>query len=146
MTASAALPLSGIKIVELHAIGPVPYAGQLLRRMGAQIQRVSPPADPGLGVNTREEFDLLNAGKERVYLLGFELKRERGRAAFTLEESLDELARLADSAGLEVVGQARCDTLRIDQTPAGGVLVCDSIINVSMDGVLWQIPCKIAPS
>ena len=44
-------PLSGIRIVELHAIGPVPFAGQLLRSLGARVQRVSPPADPGLGAS-----------------------------------------------------------------------------------------------
>ena len=77
MTANA-LPLAGIKIVEMHAIGPVPYAGQLLRRLGARIVRVSPPADPGLGVAAKEEFDLLNAGKERVFL---DLKSPEGRSA-----------------------------------------------------------------
>ena len=28
---TASLPLAGLKVVELHAIGPVPFAGQLLR-------------------------------------------------------------------------------------------------------------------
>lgn len=57
------LPLTGLKVVELHAIGPVPFAGQLLRKLGATVHRVSPPVDPGLGVPSRAEFDLLNLGK-----------------------------------------------------------------------------------
>ena len=28
-------PLSGLKVVELHAIGPVPFGGQVLRSLGA---------------------------------------------------------------------------------------------------------------
>ena len=43
-------PLAGLNVVELHAIGPVPFAGMLLRNLGATVTRVSPPVDPGLGV------------------------------------------------------------------------------------------------
>ena len=66
MNASANQPLAGLKVIELHAIGPVPFAGQLLCSLGAQVTRVSPPADPALGVAMRLEYDLLNAGKERL--------------------------------------------------------------------------------
>jgi alpha-methylacyl-CoA racemase len=47
MSDPTSLPLDGLKIVELHAIGPVPFAGQLLRGLGAEVARVSPPNDPG---------------------------------------------------------------------------------------------------
>ncbi|MEZ5740995.1 MAG: CaiB/BaiF CoA-transferase family protein [Burkholderiaceae bacterium] len=57
------LPLAGLRVIELHAIGPVPYAGMSLRSLGAEVIRVSPPSDPGLGVGIAPEFDLLNAGK-----------------------------------------------------------------------------------
>lgn len=57
------LPLSGVNVVELHAIGPVPFAGMLMRNLGANILRVSPPSDPGLGVSSQNQYDLLNAGK-----------------------------------------------------------------------------------
>ena len=39
-TLSASLPLNGIHVVELMGIGPVPYAGQLLADMGAQVIRI----------------------------------------------------------------------------------------------------------
>jgi alpha-methylacyl-CoA racemase len=55
-------PLEGIRIIELHAIGPVPFAGQLLRSLGASVSRISPPSDPGLGVATDPRFDLSNYG------------------------------------------------------------------------------------
>ena len=71
------LPLSGVNIVELHAIGPVPFAGMLARNLGANVTRVSPPSDPGLGVQTSNERDLLNFGKTQVY---FDLKSPAGQA------------------------------------------------------------------
>ena len=58
-------PLAGLSVVELHAIGPVPFAGQVLRSLGATVTRISPPTDPGLGVGIKPEYDLLNLGKER---------------------------------------------------------------------------------
>lgn len=63
MTPDTELPLAGLKVVELHAIGPVPFAGMLLRSLGAQITRVSPPADPNLGIVMRPRHDVLNDGK-----------------------------------------------------------------------------------
>ena len=56
-------PLAGLNVVELHAIGPVPFAGMLLRNLGATVTRVSPPVDPGLGVPGKARFDPLNDGK-----------------------------------------------------------------------------------
>ncbi len=79
---SSKLPLSGLKVVELHAIGPVPYAGQLLRSLGARVLRVSPPADPGLGVRVPPQYDLLNTGKEERLL---DLKSAEGLDALHAE-------------------------------------------------------------
>lgn len=76
MTASP--PLNGLKVVELHAIGPVPFAGQLLRSLGASVVRVSPPSDPGLGIGVKPEYDLLNLGK---HALSVDLKQPDGIAA-----------------------------------------------------------------
>jgi len=59
-------PLAGLKVVELHAIGPVPFAGYLLAQYGAQVTRISPPADPGLGLEVAPAFDLLNSNKQSV--------------------------------------------------------------------------------
>jgi alpha-methylacyl-CoA racemase len=74
----APAPLAGLKVVELHAIGPVPFAGQLLAGLGAEVLRVSPPSDPGLGVDIAPEFDLLNRGKAQRLL---DLKQPAGLAA-----------------------------------------------------------------
>jgi len=83
MTESASkLPLAGLRVVELHAIGPVPFAGQLLRSLGARVVRVSPPADPGLGVRVPPQYDLLNVGKEERLL---DLKDDAGIDALHVE-------------------------------------------------------------
>jgi alpha-methylacyl-CoA racemase len=73
----AQLPLAGLKVIELHAIGPVPFAGMLLQNLGASVTRIAPPADPGLGIAIKPEFDLLNIGKSVVAL---NLKTDSGRA------------------------------------------------------------------
>ena len=72
------LPLTGLRVVELHAIGPVPFAGMLLRQLGAEVIRISPPQDPGLGIGLPAQFDLLNRHKTAVAL---DLKNPSGRAA-----------------------------------------------------------------
>jgi alpha-methylacyl-CoA racemase len=61
-------PLDGLKVIELHAIGPVPFAGRLLRDLGAQVTRISPPNDPGLGVAMNKNFDFLNIDKSVIKL------------------------------------------------------------------------------
>ncbi|GAB4815794.1 hypothetical protein N2152v2_002840 [Parachlorella kessleri] len=41
---------------------------------------------------------------ERAYLVGVQLKQQRSKYGYTVLESIEELGRLADTAGLEVVG------------------------------------------
>lgn len=80
--ADAALPLTGLSVIELQAIGPVPFAGMLLRQLGARVIRVVAPVDPGRGIALSPRFDLLNAAKdERV----IDLKTDGGRAALAGE-------------------------------------------------------------
>src|ERR1700759_3957401 len=40
-------PLEGVRVVELPAIGPVPFAGMLLADLGAAVVRIDKPAAPG---------------------------------------------------------------------------------------------------
>src|SRR5690606_32673133 len=74
---NAGAPLAGLKVVELHAIGPVPFAGMMLRNLGAEVIRVSPPADPSLGIAIGNNDDVLNNAKTARQI---DPKSEAGRA------------------------------------------------------------------
>ncbi|MCL4745472.1 MAG: CoA transferase [Burkholderiaceae bacterium] len=78
MTTAQSAPLAGLSVLELHAIGPVPFAGMALASLGATVTRVSPPEDPALGVRGNSRHDLLNEGK---HTLRFDLKQPEGLAA-----------------------------------------------------------------
>jgi alpha-methylacyl-CoA racemase len=79
---SEQLPLHGLTVIELHAIGPVPFAGMLLQNLGAKVLRVSPPNDPGLGLSIKPEYDVLNLNKTALIA---DLKTSQGLAQ-VLEE------------------------------------------------------------
>ncbi len=106
-------PLAGLTVVELHAIGPVPFAGQVLRALGARVIRVSPPNDPGLGVVLPPRYDFLNDGKETLAL---DLKQpaDKARLAAMLEIT-DVLLEGFRPGVLERLGFAPVDLL--DHTP-----------------------------
>ncbi len=82
-TQATLLPLDGLEVIELQAIGPVPFAGMILRSLGAKVTRIISPVDAGLGVPIKSEFDLLNADKS---LSTIDLKSAEGLA--TLKQSL----------------------------------------------------------
>lgn len=59
-------PLSGIKVIEMAAIGPVPFAGMILADMGAEVIRVDRTAPSGLGVAAQAQFDAMGRGKKSI--------------------------------------------------------------------------------
>jgi alpha-methylacyl-CoA racemase len=102
-------PLTGLKVIELHAIGPVPFAGQLLRGLGADVSRISPPRDPGLGVGMDPKYDLSNLGKRPVAI---DLKDPAGLAqARALIDGTDVLLEGFRPGVLERLGLAPADLL-----------------------------------
>jgi alpha-methylacyl-CoA racemase len=46
VTAQRSGPLTGVRVVEMAALGPVPFAGMLLSDMGADVIRIDRPAPP----------------------------------------------------------------------------------------------------
>lgn len=70
-------PLSGIRIVEIDAIGPVPLAAMLLADMGAEIVRVARP--PSAGASPWDDVGgaVLHRSREVVHL---NLKEDADRA------------------------------------------------------------------
>jgi alpha-methylacyl-CoA racemase len=71
-------PLTGIKVLELEAIGPAPFAGMLLADMGADVLVIDRPADAGLGLERSRWYDVMMRGKRSVTL---DLKDANGKEA-----------------------------------------------------------------
>ncbi|MGV9290650.1 CaiB/BaiF CoA transferase family protein [Streptomyces sp. NPDC003719] len=57
-------PLSGVRVVELAAIGPGPFAAMLLADLGADVVRVDRPGGPGLAIDPA--LDVTNRNKRSV--------------------------------------------------------------------------------
>ena len=81
-------PLAGMKVVELEALGPVPFCGMLLADLGADVLLVDRPGDPGLGFERARRSDVMLRGRRSVTL---DLKSPAGIAAAL------ELAARADA-------------------------------------------------
>ena len=107
--ADSALPLEGLSVIELQAIGPVPFAGMLLRQLGARVTRIVAPVDPGRGIAMDPRFDLLNAGKVEQVI---DLKTGDGRSALAAElATADVLIEGFRPGVLERLGFAPADLL-----------------------------------
>ncbi|TDN61405.1 alpha-methylacyl-CoA racemase [Paraburkholderia sp. BL10I2N1] len=82
-----ALPLDGVSVVELAAIGPVPFTGRMLHQLGAEVTVVCAPRHRDLGIPMSD--DPLESGKHRVVI---DLKTAAGRDALgTLVRESDVL-------------------------------------------------------
>jgi alpha-methylacyl-CoA racemase len=82
-------PLDGIRVLELEAIGPAPFAGMLLADMGADVLVIDRPAAGDLGLQRERWYDVMMRGKRSVTL---DLKSASGReAALRLAEKADVL-------------------------------------------------------
>lgn len=82
-------PLSGLRVLEIAAIGPVPFAGMLLSDLGADVIRVDRTRpDPGSTWND-PHLDVLGRGRRSIAV---DLKTERGvEVVLRLAESADVL-------------------------------------------------------
>ncbi|MFJ8545635.1 CaiB/BaiF CoA transferase family protein [Streptomyces sp. NPDC093586] len=80
-------PLSGVRVVELAAIGPGPFAAMLLADLGADVVRVDRPGGPGLAIDPAH--DVTNRNKRSVLV---DLKAPDGPArVLDLAERADVL-------------------------------------------------------
>src|SRR5664279_4232607 len=88
-------PLSGIKVVEMSAIGPGPFAGMMLADLGAEVTRVDRLTGGGLGSS-----DLFSHGRADVV--------SRGRRSIAVDlksaEGVELVLRLVDSADVLIEG------------------------------------------
>jgi crotonobetainyl-CoA:carnitine CoA-transferase CaiB-like acyl-CoA transferase len=60
------LPLAGVKVVDLSITLPGPYCAQLLRRLGATVLHLEPPARDALRTMAPSSFAFLSEGKTSV--------------------------------------------------------------------------------
>jgi alpha-methylacyl-CoA racemase len=80
-------PLSGLRVLELEAIGPAPFCGMLLADMGADVLLVDRAEDPRLGLGRERWYDVMMRGRRSVTL---DLKSPQGaQAALALAERAD---------------------------------------------------------
>lgn len=59
-------PLLGVKVVEIAAIGPAPFAGMLLSDLGADVIRVDRLSGSDLGLPLQTRFDCTSRGRRSV--------------------------------------------------------------------------------
>lgn len=71
--------LDGIRIIEVGAIGPVPFAGMLLSDMGADVIRVDRLTPSGLGMPQETRFNITGRGRPSIAV---DLKSSEGREVF----------------------------------------------------------------
>jgi alpha-methylacyl-CoA racemase len=69
-------PLAGIRVIELSAIGPVPYAGMMFADLGAEIIRIDRPGEPGQREDNDPALDVTKRGRRSIVI---DLKHEAGR-------------------------------------------------------------------
>ena len=92
MSAQRKGALSGIRIVELAGVGPVPFAAMLLSDMGADIVTVDRLVPSGLGVKKEPRFDPTTRGRPSIAV---DLKTPEGQSV---------VLRLVDGADALIEG------------------------------------------
>jgi alpha-methylacyl-CoA racemase len=71
-------PLKGLRVLEIAAIGPAPFAAMMLADMGAEVVRIDRRDNPDLGLpgDIEPKFQILNRGRRSLAL---DLKSPQGR-------------------------------------------------------------------
>lgn len=85
-------PLAGIRVLEIEAIGPVPFAGMMLSDLGADVLRVDRPEPPNMGIARETRFEISGRGRRSVVV---DLKEAAG---------VEQVLRLAERADILLEG------------------------------------------
>lgn len=59
-------PLSGVKILEIESIGPVPFCGMLLADLGAEIIRIDRATSSAYLLPLDPKFDIVSRGRRSI--------------------------------------------------------------------------------
>ncbi|MBK1783968.1 CaiB/BaiF CoA transferase family protein [Prauserella cavernicola] len=123
-------PLAGVKVVELAAIGPAPFAAMLLADMGAQVIRLERPGDGSVGAGS---WNHLHRGRPSV---ACDLSTTQGRElVLRLAETADLVVEGFRPGVLERLGLGPDDVLA--RNPA---LVYGRATGYGQDGPLATVP------
>ncbi len=85
-------PLVGLRVVEIEAIGPVPWVGMMLADQGADVVRVDRPVPPDVGLARETRFEVNARGRRSVVV---DLKSPEG---------VEKVLRLAERADILLEG------------------------------------------
>ena len=133
MNRGAKGPLTGLRVVELGGVGPVPFCCMLLADLGAEVIRIDRPPgyDGGVPVDTR--FNLLNRGRRNLAL---DLKKKEAVATvLKLVENADAQVEGFRPGVAEKLGLGPEDCLR-----ANPKLVYGRMTGWGQEGPLAQAP------
>lgn len=61
-------PLVGVRVLEIEAIGPVPFAAMMLSDLGADVLRVDRPTPPELGMDRDTRFEVSARGRRSIVI------------------------------------------------------------------------------
>ena len=85
-------PLEGVRVVQMPAIGPIPFCSMTLADLGAQVTRIDRPSKSNLGLPIAPEHDFQSRGKRSIAL---DLKHPQG---------LEAAQRLIDASDIVLEG------------------------------------------
>lgn len=124
-------PLTGVKVVELGAIGPGPFCCMLLADMGAEVIRIDRMEPSDLGSPANPKYNLLNRNRRSAAI---DLKHPEGLAAVKrLISRADALVEGFRPGVTERLGLGPDDCLKINQR-----LVYGRMTGWGQDGPLAQ--------
>jgi hypothetical protein len=64
-------------------------------------------------------------------------------SSFVVKASAGTVRMTVNSTGADIVGEARCDTLRIDVTPTAATPTPTHTVPINLNGTVYRIPCVI---
>ena len=147
--------LDGIRVLELAALGPVPFGGALLADLGADVVRLDRATPAGLHAGAPRRYDFYNRNKRSIAL---DLKSESGLAtALQLTGKADVLLEgfrpgVAERLGLGpepcLAQNARLIYGRMTGWGQNGPLALEAghdINYLALTGALASIGCRDAP-
>ena len=126
-------PLEGMRVIELAAIGPAPFAAMVLADLGAEVVRIDRPEPVDLGLPDRAErkFDVLDRGRRS---LAVDLKSAAGRdLVLALAAKADVLIEGFRPGVLERLGLSPDQCLAVNPR-----LVLGRVTGFGQDGPLSQ--------